>query len=337
MRFCLDETALALRDAASGLLAAEVTPAVIRDGWPGGTGKLVAAAWQRLAAVGALGTLVPEERDGLGLDENSLVPLLEEVGRSGLPGPAAETVAVAAPLLAGHHLAGLLAGEVMVTAQLTGGDLVPYGLGQPGAAAPLVVLRDGLALRLYERGELDLEPVTAVDGSLSAARLARRPDAGGTLLTDDPAVVEAAWRRGVLATSALLTGLSRRMLDLTVGYVKQREQYGVPIGSFQAVKHALANALVAVEFARPLVLAAAWYQAAGADEAAAHVSAAKAAASDAAALVARTAIQCHGAIGYTTEYELHLYAKRAWALIPAWGSPDWHRDRLATLLGVSDD
>ena len=332
MRFGLDETALALRDAAAGLLAVEVTPAVIRDGWPGGTGELAAAAWQKLAGVGALGTLVPEEHDGLGLDENSVVPLLEEVGRSGLPGPAAETIAVAAPLLGGGRLAGVLAGDVTVTAQLTGGDLVPYG-----AAAPLVVLRDGGALRLYEHGELDLEPVTAVDGSLAAARLARRPAGGGTLLSDDPAMLESAWRRGVLATSALLTGLSLRMLDLTVGYVKQREQYGVPIGSFQAVKHALANALVAVEFARPLVLAAAWYQAAAADEAAAHVSAAKAAASDAAALVARTAIQCHGAIGYTTEYELHLYAKRAWALIPAWGSPDWHRDRLATLLGVSDD
>jgi alkylation response protein AidB-like acyl-CoA dehydrogenase len=335
MRFGLDESALALRDAAAGLLAAEVTPAVIRDGWPGGTGTLVAAAWQKLAGLGALGTLVPEERDGLGLDENSLVPLLEEIGRSGLPGPAAETIAVGAPLLDGGRLADLLAGPLTVTAQLTDGDLVPYGAGQPGATAPLVVLRADGGLRLYERDELELEPVTAVDGSLAVARIARRPAAGGTLLTDDPAVIEAAWRRGVLATSALLCGLSLRMLELTVGYVKQREQYGVPIGSFQAVKHGLANALVAVEFARPLVLAAAWYQAAGAAEAAAHVSAAKAAASDAAALVARTALQYHGAIGYTTEYELHLYAKRAWALIPAWGSPDWHRDRLATLLGVS--
>jgi len=332
MRFGPDETALALRDAAAGLLAAEVTPAVVRDGWPGGTGKLVAAAWQKLAGTGALGTLVPEERDGLGLDENSLVPLLEEIGRSGLPGPAAETIAVAAALLSGDHLDGVLAGEIMVAAQLGDGDLVPYG-----ATAPLIVLRAGDALRLYERADLELEPVTAVDGSLGAARLTRRPAGGGILLSDDPAVVESAWRRGVLGTSALLTGLSRRMLELTVGYVKQREQYGVPVGSFQAVKHALANALVAVEFARPPTLAAAWYQATGAAEAAAHVSAAKAAASDAARLVARTAIQCHGAIGYTTEYELHLYAKRAWALIPAWGSPDWHRDRLATFLGVSDD
>ena len=104
MRFALDEEALALRDAAAGLLAAEVSPEVIRAGWPGGKGDLVAAAWRRLARVGAAGTLVPQERGGLGLDENALVPLLEELGRSGLPGPAAETIAVAAPLLAGPGL-----------------------------------------------------------------------------------------------------------------------------------------------------------------------------------------------------------------------------------------
>jgi alkylation response protein AidB-like acyl-CoA dehydrogenase len=335
MRFCLDETALALRDAAAGLLAAEVTPEIIRAGWPGGKEDLVAAAWRKLAGVGALGALVPEERGGLGLDENSLVPLMEEIGHSGLPGPAAETIAVAAPLLdgpglAGTALAGVLAGESMVAAQFGDGDLVPHG-----SQAPLIVLRAGDGLRLYERAALPLEPCATIDGSRGAARLRSRPPGGGTLLTADPVVIEAAWRRGVLATSALLTGLSRRMLELTVDYVRQREQFGAPVGSFQAIKHALANALVAVEFARPMVLAAAWYQAAGAPEAANQVGAAKVAAADAARLVTRTAIQCHGAMGYTTEYELHLFAKRAWALIPSWGSPDWHRARLAAALGVS--
>ena len=340
MRFALDEAALALRDAAAGLLAAEVSPEVIRAGWPGGKEDLVAGVWRKLGGAGVLGALVPEERGGLGLDENSLAPLLEEVGRSGLPGPAAETIAVAAPLLdgaglagpglAGTALAGVLAGQTMVAAELGDGDLVPHG-----SRAPLVVLRAGDGLRLYERAALTLEPCATIDGSRAAARLLSRPTGGGTLLTEDPAAVEAAWRRGVLATSALLTGLSLRMLRLTVGYVRQREQFGAPVGSFQAIKHALANALVAVEFARPLVLAAAWYQAAGAPEAANHVCAAKVAASDAARLVTRTAIQCHGAIGYTTEYELHLFAKRAWALISSWGSPDWHRARLASALGVS--
>ena len=335
MRFCLDETALALRDAAAGLLAAEVTPEIIRAGWPGGKEDLVAAAWRKLAGVGALGALVPEERGGLGLDENSLVPLMEEIGHSGLPGPAAETIAVAAPLLdgpglAGTALAGVLAGDTMVAAQLGDGDLITHG-----SQAPLIVLRAGDGLRLYERADLPLEPCATIDGSRGVARLRSRPPGGGTLLTADPVVIETAWRRGVLATSALLTGLSRRMLELTVGYVRQREQFGAPVGSFQAIKHALANALVAVEFARPMVLAAAWYQAAGAPEAANHVSAAKVAAADAARLVTRTAIQCHGAMGYTTEYELHLFAKRAWALIPSWGSPDWHRARLAAALGLS--
>lgn len=332
MRFGPDETAAALRDAAAGLFAAEVSPEVIRAAWPGGKENLVAAVWRKLAGVGAIGTLVPEDRGGLGLDENSLIPLLEELGRSGLPGPAAETIAVAAPLLSGGDLAGVLAGETMVAAQLGDGSLVPYA-GQ----ASLILLRAGDGLRLHERAALELEPCATIDGSLGTARLLSRPAGGGTLLTSDPADVEAAWQRGVLAASALLTGLASRMLDITVGYVKQREQFGAPIGSFQSIKHALASALVAVEFARPLVLAAAWAQAADAGDAGARVSAAKVAASDAARLVARTAIQCHGAIGYTTEYDLHLYAKRAWALIPSWGGPDWHRARLATFLGVSDD
>jgi hypothetical protein len=126
------------------------------------------------------------------------------------------------------------------------------------------------------------------------------------------------------------------MLDMTVDYVKRREQFGVPVGSFQAIKHALANALVAIEFARPVVLAAGWALASGTADAATLVSAAKIRASEAARLTARTAIQCHGAMGYTTEYDLHLFVKRAWALVPSWGDPGWHRARIAESLGVAD-
>ena len=339
MRFGLDEMPAALRDAVAGLLAAEVSPQVIRAGWPGGNADLVASVWRLLAGVGAAGTLVAADHGGLGLDETSLVPLAEELGRSGLPGPFAETVAVAAPLLsttdddiAGRHLAGVLAGQVLVAAQLGDEALVPYG-----SRAQLILLRADDGLRLYERAALDLEPCATVDGSLATARLRSRPTAGGMLVTPDPAVIETAWHHGVLATAALLTGLAGRMLDITVDYVKQREQFGVPIGSFQAIKHALANALVAVEFARPLTLAAAWAQAADSADAGPRTSAAKIATAEAAQLVARTAVQCHGAIGYTTEYDLHLFAKRVWALVPGWGGPNWHRARLASFLGVAGD
>jgi alkylation response protein AidB-like acyl-CoA dehydrogenase len=141
----------------------------------------------------------------------------------------------------------------------------------------------------------------------------------------------------VLAAAAILVGLAERMLSMTVDYVTGRRQFGVPVGSFQAVKHRLADAYLAVEFARPAVLAAGWAQASGAADAAEQTSVAKVLASDAATTVARAAIQCHGAIGYTTEYDLHLFAKRAWALAPSWGSANWHRRRLAASLCLTKD
>ncbi|HUN33478.1 MAG TPA: acyl-CoA dehydrogenase family protein [Trebonia sp.] len=342
MRFGPSEAALALRDAVAGTLAAEVSPATIRAGWPGGDQRVVAEAWRKLAATGVTGALVPAAAGGLGLDEACLVPALEEIGRSGLPGPVAETIAVAAPALAAGSGSGpldrILSGEATVAVQLAGGALVPHA-----QTADFVVLRQADALWLHDRQALALRPCSTVDGSRGVARLppppevaAGRPPAAptGTLLTDDQAAVQLAWLRGVTATAALLNGLSLRMLDMTVGYVRQREQFGVPVGSFQAIKHALANALVAVEFARPAAHAAAWALAAAQPDADARASMAKVLAADAAGLVARTAIQCHGAIGYTTEYDLHLWAKRAWALIADWGTTPWHRAQLAHHLGV---
>jgi alkylation response protein AidB-like acyl-CoA dehydrogenase len=324
MRFALDEAAETLRAATADVLRGEVPPAVVRAGWPGGEAGLVTAVWRKLAAAGVLGTLVPEDRGGLGLDENALVPLLDEVGYSGLPVPAVETIAVAAPLLD-------TAVDSMVAALLEDGELLPFG-----QVAPLVVLRRDTSLRLYAATELNRLPSVTLDGSRAMSRILDVADGGGIELTRDPAVIEAAWNHGVLGTAALLTGLARRMLDMTVAYVKGREQYGVPVGSFQAIKHALADALVAVELARPVVLAAGWAQAAGTPDAATQTSAAKVAATDAARLVARTAIQCHGAMGYTTEYDLHLFAKRVWALAPSWGGVAWHRAQIAQSLGVAD-
>jgi len=118
------------------------------------------------------------------------------------------------------------------------------------------------------------------------------------------------------------------MLDLTVAYVAERRQFGVPVGSFQAVKHHLADARLALEFARPLVYRAAWSLTHGADGTPVHVSMAKATASDAAHQAGRAALQCHGAIGYSYEYDLHLFLKRAWALEATWGDAPWHRARV---------
>ena len=161
-----------------------------------------------------------------------------------------------------------------------------------------------------------VHPVDAVDGSRGLAEIGWiSPEP----VTTDPAEIDLATRRGALGAAAQLVGLGRRMLDLTVAYVTERRQFGVPIGSFQAVKHHLADARLQLEFAAPAVYRAAWSVATDAPTAGRDVSMAKAMASDAAELVGRKALQCHGAIGYTVDYDLHLYLKRAWALARDWG------------------
>ena len=124
------------------------------------------------------------------------------------------------------------------------------------------------------------------------------------------------------------------MLAMTVAYASERRQFGVPIGSFQAVKHQLADASLAVAFAAPLVLRAANSLAHGDPDAGLHVSMAKAKASSAARTAADASLQCHGAIGYTVEYDLHLFMKRAWALSAQAGGPDQHRARVRAALGL---
>ena len=153
-------------------------------------------------------------------------------------------------------------------------------------------------------------------------------------MTGDAAATEAAFERGVLGTAAELLGLSRRMLELTVGYAAQRHQFGKPIGSFQAVKHHLANARIQIEFAGPAVLYAAYAMAQGLADAGRAVPQAKWLAGNAAAVTGRAALQCHGAIGYTTEYDLHLYLKRSWALARTWGGAGYHADRVAASIGI---
>jgi alkylation response protein AidB-like acyl-CoA dehydrogenase len=134
--------------------------------------------------------------------------------------------------------------------------------------------------------------------------------------------------RATVAAAAQLVGLGQRMLDLTVEYVKQRRQFGVPVGSFQAVKHQLADCLKELAFARPTV----WRAACTLEPV--DVSMAKAMASDAASFVGRRALQCHGAIGYTVEYELAAFLKQTWVLARAYGDASWHRERIATELEI---
>jgi alkylation response protein AidB-like acyl-CoA dehydrogenase len=246
-----------------------------------------------------------------------LVLVTEETGYAALPEPFVEHVLVAVPALPDPSAAAT--GEHMATAALGGAAFVPYA-----ASADLLLTEEDDALIVVPRDRLSVRPEASVDGS---RRLGWVEWEFAHPVGDAPARA-AAFDRGALGTAAQLIGLTRRMLDLTVEYVKEREQFGVPIGSFQAVKHHLADARIALDFARPLVYRAAWSLTEGDGDAPLDVSMAKALASDAATLAAKQTLQCHGAMGYSFEYDLHLYMKRAWTLAASWGDPAWHRARV---------
>ncbi|HEX6421773.1 MAG TPA: acyl-CoA dehydrogenase family protein [Acidimicrobiales bacterium] len=351
MRFGFDDDLRALRDATRALLERECPPATVRAAWEAPPGALDRGLWDRLAEMGVPAALVPEAADGLGLDEQALVLVLEEAGRAALPHPLVESAAVAAPLVAGAGRPGEVPGEGSGEGpevpepgpagipDAHGLGMVATDLGGPhvpcAADADWLLLRDPAsgALHLVDPAAAVLTPVETVDGARRAATIDWQP-AAESLVTDDPAVVDLAVDRGALGTAAMLVGLAQRMLDMTVGYVGQRRQFGVPVGSFQAVKHQLADALKELSFARPAVHRAAHSVATGAPTRARDVSMAKAMASDAARFVGRRALQCHGAIGYTVEHDLHLFLKRTWALAAAWGDAAWHRARVAQAIGI---
>ena len=150
--------------------------------------------------------------------------------------------------------------------------------------------------------------------------------------TRKPADVARAYEFGVLATAAQLVGAGQAMLDASVEYAKQRSQFGRVIGSYQSIKHKLADVLIAIELARPLLYGAALSLADNSADTARDVSAAKVAASDAALLAARSALQTHGAIGFTQEHDLSLWLLRVQALRSAWGDPTVHRRRVLEAL-----
>ena len=289
--------------------------------------------WSRLARAGVLGLRVPAAHGGAGLDETDLVLILEETGRAALPDPVVEVAAVVAPLLAeagGHDavLADIARGSCLVTAGLTGAG--PFVADADVASRCL--LQAGDQLHLVDRADYQTVRVPSVDGARRLFDVRWTPRPATRLTTGAPAgaVTALAFDRGCLGVSAQLVGNAERLITMTADHARTREQFGRPIGSFQAVKHELANALIALEFARPLVYRAAWSVATAAPARSRDVSMAKACASDAAQLAARTALQVHGAIGYTWEHDLHLWMKRVWALASTWGSAAWHRERVAS-------
>ncbi len=317
MNFEIDEQQRDFAASIDAALGAANIPEAVRSWAAGDTGP-GRKIWAQLADLGVTALMVAERFDGIEAHPVDLVVALERLGRWNVPGPVAESIAVAPILLSDDERSGALAaGEVIAT--VAAPPRVPRAVDADTAGLVLLAA-DGTVADAAAGAQHE-----SVDPSRRLFEVAATSDTR-------PADVARAFEFGALATAAQLVGAAQAMLDASVDYAKQRSQFGTVIGTYQAIKHKLADVLIAVEMARPLVYGAALALADGSPDTARDVSAAKVAAADAALLAARSALQTHGAIGYTQEHDLSLLLLRAQALRPAWGDPTWHRRRVLEAL-----
>lgn len=318
MEFTFTAEQRAFQQSVRDFLAKECPPEHVRAMATDPTGRSP-KLWKALASLGVVGLMVPEENGGLGGDEVDLVLLLEEAGRAALPEPLVEVAAIAVPML--RDAGGDLASEWLP--KVAAGDAIVVPGGLDGAVVADAHIAD--LILLAKDGAIE-----GVDPAKLAHTPARSVDATRRIFSVDRAYPnEEAFDRGALGTAAVLCGIADKVIELGAAYAKERQQFGKPIGSFQAVKHLLADALLGLEFARPVVYRAAWSMANDDPERSIHASMAKTYSSDAAMDASRAALQVHGAIGYTHEHDLHLWLNKATALAHAWGTSALHRNRVA--------
>jgi len=333
MDFDLSADQVALRDGARDLLDGLASPARVRAHTDSGA-PFDAALWSAMAEQGWAGAEVPEGRGGLGLGAVESAVFAEELGRHAAPAPFVPTVLALDALLHADATAGdwferVLHGDARACVAWDPAAPVPYA---PSSDVAIVGADDAVfvfplappprrepAMDLTrELGWLGFDPARAIrigDGEAHRRFL----------------------DRGAVLTSADLLGTAGRALDMAVEYAKVREQFGRPIGSFQAVKHRCADMLVDVEGMRSTVYWAAWCLAAGDDQASIAASTAKVWCADASKRVMASALQVHGGIGFTWEHDLHFFMKRAHLDQLDFGDARFHRSRLAGLLRARVD
>ncbi|MFA5121050.1 acyl-CoA dehydrogenase family protein [Zavarzinia sp.] len=368
MNFAFTEDQVMIRDAARAFLGEQVTSTHVRRVMAEAEGY-DRALWAEVVALGWTGLIAGEEAGGSGLGFVELAILCEEMGRVLYPSPFEATVVLAANLLSAlgetQHLAALAAGDVTATlagpnaqGQVTfvadgGGYSLTGSLRHvpDGARADLLLVAaegtDGRTALFAVPGEtpgLTRRALPTMDQTRRLAEIEMaglRLPAGALVSADAGAALTLALDRAAAMMAAFAVGAAERCLEMTVDYTKGRVQFGRPVASFQAVKHQCADMALAVETAR----SAAYWAACVADETGPNgdLSALARAASGAKSWCSRayfdcaaTAIQLHGGVGFTWEYDVHLYFKNARAIEQVLGDPAFHRERVARLIGLDD-
>jgi len=312
------------------MLSAANGPAAARS-WASGDHGPGLKIWRSLADAGVTALMAPAAHGGLDAHPAALVVACEEIGHHAIPGPVAESLAVAPQLLAtgtgpdpAIFLARLAAGDLIAT--VVAPPLVPYAADTDVAGLVLIAEPAIGQVRIGRPGRAhrSVDAARTVSEVTGEQLIAHGPAAGRDAAT--------AVDFGALATAAQLLGAGRAILAASARYARDRMQFGRPIGSFQAVKHQLADVLIGLEFARPLLLAAAVALAGDSRAASRDVSAARVACADAAQRAARVGLQVHGAIGYTAEHDIGVWLTKVEALRRAWGRQAWHRARVLAAL-----
>jgi alkylation response protein AidB-like acyl-CoA dehydrogenase len=317
--FDLTEDQREIKNVARELLSARSPFAKVREAVH--TNAYEPALWSELVGLGWPGIAVAEEYGGQGLGAVELAVLLEELGYACAASPLLATATVAAVIQSAgserqraRWLPTLAAGEVTA-------GLGVRELAVDACEAAVIVLLDGDEPVLVERSQADVEPVATIDG-------ARR---FGVVRGDGEALGAGAADRSRAAVAAEVVGVCQRALDMTVAYVKDRKQFGVPVGSFQAVAHRCAQMLLGTETARSTVYYAAWAADADPERLPEATALAAAAAADAGRDVTASAIQAHGGIGFTWEADIHWLYKRAQLDAALLGGSGPHRAALARI------
>jgi alkylation response protein AidB-like acyl-CoA dehydrogenase len=324
MDFTFTEEQLMFAETAKTLLADTCTPAQLRELMAKGEAR-DQARWNAIVDTGLTLVLLPEAAGGLGLNETDFAPIAEAAGYAALPEPLVESAGVAAPMLAAIDPSATPLADPSMTMAIQH-PLNPF-VADADTAAALLLHREG-EVHLVDPSAVTLTREESIDPFRRLFRVDWSPSAA-TRLDADPLLWDRALDRAALFAAAQGLGLAQRSIDLAVAYAKERTQFGKPIGSYQAVKHHLASAQVAVEFARPVVNAAAAEIGHADAQSKARISHAKLVALEAADQAARASIQVHGAMGYSWEVDVHFFLKRALGLTYAWGDPAFHRARIA--------
>ncbi len=345
MQFGFTETQETLKKSAREFLNAECPMATVRRTIASDTG-FDAELWSKIAEQGWTGLLIPEQYGGHGMGLVEMAVVLEEMGRALLPLPFLSTTLLAAVIVERggteeqkrQYLSAIANGQAKATLAQFDQNHTARFVRDAGAADFIVcAVDDELAIVPGRRDGLRITYTPALDltrrlydvelkhtNALREGMIARGQRAGE--------VVDAALDTATAGLTAEMTGGMQRLLEITVAYAKTRQQFGRPIGQFQAVQHLCADMLLLTESSRSAAYYACYAVNEQLPEASEAVSIAKSYASDAYREVGNRAIQVHGGMGFTWENDCHLYYRRAKASEVAFGDAQYHRERLARIV-----